>query len=176
MKLIARSIVLFLLFSPGSLLNARSSQNAAPTGIQALGAFLGKWESEGTFAAGQKVTAALECRWSPQKGWLICDQTVTMNGQQSRQLTAYTWNPADGAYSYTTVPGPGGRPATGGIEINGNTWTYLSRSEANGQTTQIRNTNVFTDARTETFKVERSTDGGQTWSPLLQGVAHKIGD
>src|ERR1041384_2661334 len=35
-----------------------------------LGAFVGKWESEGAFTSGQKTSTTLECRWSPQGSYL----------------------------------------------------------------------------------------------------------
>ena len=32
----------------------------------------------GAFASGQKTSTALECRWSPQGSYLVCDQLVNM--------------------------------------------------------------------------------------------------
>ncbi len=145
--------------------------------VKKLGAFLGKWQSEATFAgSNNKITSALECRWSPQGTFLICEQLVKMPDGEHRQLTAYTYNRKDGSYSYTTVSDPGAKPTTGTVQINGYVWVYSSSFEANGKTTQIRTTNEFTNPRTEVFKVESSEDGGATWKTLLQGTTHKTGD
>ena len=140
-----------------------------------LGAFLGKWETEGAFASGQKTSTSLECRWSPQGFYLVCDQVVRMAGDH-RQFTVYSYDSKTGNYSYTTLADPGAKPSTGGITIKGNLWTYESSFEANGKTTMIRTTNEFTDDKTEVFKVASSEDGGAHWKIALEGTARKIGD
>jgi hypothetical protein len=140
-----------------------------------LGAFLGKWKSEGTFADGGKATAALDCRWSPQGAFLVCEQAIKMASGSSRQLTIYSYNAKEGNFSYTTISDPGSRPTSGTLEINGYAWIYSSSFEANGKTTKIRNTNLFPNPSLETFKVESSDDGGSTWKTLIEGSAHKTG-
>ena len=140
-----------------------------------LGAFVGKWETEGAFTSGQKTSTSLECRWSPQGSYLVCDQLVNMGGEH-HQFTVYSYDSKTGNYSYTTLADPGAKPSTGGIVIKGNLWTYDSSFTANGKTTMIRTTNEFTDAKTEVFKVASSEDNGANWKVMLQGVAHKIAD
>jgi hypothetical protein len=140
-----------------------------------LGAFAGKWETEGTFTSGQKTSTSLECRWSPQGSYLVCDQLVRMAGEH-RQFTVYSYDSKAGQYSYTTLSDPGAKPTTGAVEIKGNLWTYNSSFEANGKTTLIRTTNEFTDAKTEVFKVATSDDNGMHWKPVLEGIAHKVAD
>jgi hypothetical protein len=141
-----------------------------------LGVFVGKWETEGAFTSGQKTSTTLECRWSPQGSYLVCDQLVNMGGEH-RQFTVYSYDNKTGKYSYVTLADPGAKPTTGGITIKGNLWTYDDSSfTANGKTTMIRTTNEFTDAKTEVFKVATSEDNGLNWKVMLQGVAHKIAD
>lgn len=144
--------------------------------VRKLSAFLGKWRTEGVFANGNKVTSELECRWSPQGQYLICEQQVQMGATQSHQLTVYSYNAKDSAYSYTTFQDSGARPSTGTLEINGYVWVYNSSFERDGKTVQVRNTNRFPNPRTEEFTVESSDDGGATWKPLLQGSAHRTGN
>ena len=142
-----------------------------------LGAFLGKWQTEGQFVGSDnKVETSLECRWSPQRSYLVCEQRIQISGGDHRQLTIYSYNAADNNYAYTTLADPGARPTSGRLEIKANIWTYASSFEANGRVTHIRTTNEFTDPRTEVFKVESSDDGGATWKTMLQGSAHKTGD
>jgi hypothetical protein len=145
-------------------------------GAKKLGALLGKWQSQGTFAGGDKVSASLECRWSPQGAFLICEQIVKMGAGETRQLTVYSYNSKDNTYSYTTIADPGAKPTSGAVDIKGNVWTYNFSYEANGKTVQIHNTNEFTDPKTEMFKVESSDDGGAHWKTMLDGKATKIGD
>src|SRR5262245_23578903 len=142
---------------------------------QKLGAFVGKWATEGSFVGtDNKISSTLECRWSPQGIFLVCDQLVKLPGGDHHQFTAYSYG-KDG-YSYTTIADPGAKPSSGKIEIQGNVWTYSSSFENNGKTVQIRTTNEFTDPRTEVFKTQTSEDGGATWKTVLQGTAHKVGD
>jgi len=156
------------------LCSLASAQADDPT--KKLGAFVGKWKTEGAFTGSDnKVTSILECRWSPQGVFLICDQAVSMAGAIHHQLTAYSYNSKDGNYSYTTIADPGAKPTSGTVEIKGNVWTYTSTFENNGKVTQIRTTNEFTDPATEVFMVESSSDGGATWKAVLQGVARKTG-
>ena len=140
-----------------------------------LGAFVGKWETEGTLATGQKTSSTLECRWSPQGVYLVCDQLVRVAGEH-RQFTVYSYDSKAGTYSYTTLADPGAKPTNGTVALKGNLWTYESSFEANGKTTMIRTTNEFTDAKTEVFKVATSEDGGAHWKTMLEGTARKVGD
>lgn len=158
---------------PAKTARAEDEKSEDPT--KKLGAFLGKWETEGTFASGQKTSTSLECRWSPQGAYLVCDQVVRMAGEH-RQFTVYSYNSKDGSYSYTTLADPGAKPSTGEIKIEGNLWTYDSSFSAGGKTTLIRTTNEFLDAKTEVFKVASSDDGGAHWKTVLEGRARKVGE
>lgn len=180
-----------MIFAAGVHLNALQPNAASPASPQPkpaqaapaptedptkkLGAFVGKWETEGAFTSGQKTNTSLECRWSPQGSYLVCDQLVNMGGEH-HQFTVYSYDSKTGNYSYTTLSDPGAKPSTGGIVIKGNLWTYDSSFTANGKTTMIRTTNEFTDAKTEVFKVVSSEDNGAHWKTVLEGTAHKIAD
>ncbi|HET9838474.1 MAG TPA: hypothetical protein VFR84_09585 [Candidatus Angelobacter sp.] len=141
-----------------------------------LGAFVGKWKTEGAFANGQKTSTTLECRWSPMGAFLVCEQIVNMGGGEHRQFTVYSYDATGGTYSYTTLADPGAKPTSGAVEIKGNLWTYNSSFENQGKKTLIRTTNEFTNPKTEIFKVMTSDDGGLTWKMALEGKATKVGD
>jgi len=158
--------------------SAQATPASAPADdlTKKLGAFLGKWETEGAFAGGQKTATTLECRWSPMGSFLVCDQLVNFGGAEHRQFTVYSYDAKAGTYSYTTLSDTGAKPTSGAIEIKGNLWTYNSSFEAQGKKTLIVTTNEFTDPKTEVFKVKTSEDNGVTWKIALEGKAQKIGD
>jgi uncharacterized protein YxeA len=159
---------------------------AAPTGgsqsedpTKKLGTFVGKWKTEGTFTpSGQKTSTSLECRWSPQGSYLVCDQLVNLDTiGDHRQFTVYSYDSKSGNYSYVTLADPGAKPTTGGITIKGNLWIYDDSSfNTNGKTTLVRVTNEFTDPKTEVFNVTSSEDNGANWKVVLQGIARKVAD
>lgn len=141
-----------------------------------LGAFLGKWKTEGAFTNGGKTSTTLECRWSPMGTFLVCDQLVNLGGAEHQQFTVYSYDAKAGTYSYTTLSDPGAKPTSGAVEIKGNLWTYNSSYENQGKKTLIVTTNEFTDPKTEIFKVKTSDDSGVTWKTMLEGKATKVGD
>lgn len=159
--------------APAAKAPADAAKPEDPT--KKLGAYLGKWETEGAFATGQKTSSSLECRWSPQGAYLVCDQLVRIAGEH-KQFTVYSYNSKDGNYSYTTLADPGAKPSTGAVKIEGNLWTYDSSFDAGGKTTLIRTTNEFLDPKTEVFKVASSDDGGAHWKTVLEGKARKVAD
>jgi len=167
---------LLLIFMAMTTLCGSQAATGPDEATKKLGAFLGKWKTEGAFANGQKTSTTLECRWSPMGEFLVCEQIVNMGGGEHRQFTVYSYDAKAGTYSYTTLADPGAKPTSGAVEIKGNLWTYNSSFENQGKKTLIRTTNEFTDPKTEIFKVMTSGDGGLTWKPALEGKATKVGD
>lgn len=164
---------LLLILIAGFCTVPASAQASDP--VKSLGSYFGKWEVEGTRGT-EKIVSQIECRWSPQGVYLVCDQKIKTSAGEHRQLTVYTYNPKESNYSYVTISEPGAKPTSGKLEIKGNVWTYPFSYESNGKTIQVRTINEFPDARSETFKTESSEDGGATWKTMLEGKAHKVGD
>jgi uncharacterized protein DUF1579 len=144
--------------------------------LKKLSAFLGKWQSEGTFDNGTKARSELECRWSPQSRYLVCEQDVNLSSGHSHQLTIYGYDGKNGKYTYATFPDNGARPITGTLENKGNFWAYDADVADSSKPTRVRTTNEFTTPKTEVFKVYVSDDHGATWKTMLQGTAHKLAD
>ena len=95
-----------------------AAQKPADNPVKKLGAFLGKWQTEGTFSNGGKVHSELECRWSPQHEYLICEQQVTMGAAVNRQLTVYRY--AAGDTGKEVRPGAQASPPASGSSIRRN--------------------------------------------------------
>src|SRR5947209_8318248 len=165
----------FALLFLGTMYSAQAIQQPDEP-ARKLGAFLGKWKTEGAFTNGPRTSTTLECRWSPMGSYLVCDQLVNMGGTEHRQFTVYSYDSKSGHYSYTTLADPGAKPTSGTVEIKGNLWTYDSSFTNQGKTTQIRTTNEFVDPKTEIFKVVTSEDGGAHWKTMLEGRAEKMAE
>lgn len=171
-----RTVKLLAFFAIMSAFCAAQAAQPTDDATKKLGAFVGKWKTEGAFTNGTKTSTTLECRWSPMGNFLVCEQLVNLGGDQHRQFTVYSYDSKAGTYSYATLSDPGAKPTSGEVEIKGNLWTYNSSFEAQGKKTLIRTTNEFTDPKTEIFKVMSSNDGGVTWKLVLEGKAQKVGE
>lgn len=162
-----------------TLAPAQTNSTDEHAATQKLGVFVGKWHSEGAFldspfSKAGKVTSNIDCGWSPQGNFLICEQLITDSSGQHTQLSVFSYNSKDGNYAISSMAGPGKEPWNGTLIINGNIWTYPGGYEANGKKVQIRTINDFSVPGVESFKTEFSDDGGAHWILTLQGTAHKI--
>jgi hypothetical protein len=146
-----------------------------------LGVFVGKWQSEGNFfetgySRAGHVTSQVNCRWSPQGNFLVCEQQITDNEGQHTQLSIYSYSSKDGNYTISSMAGPGTQPWNGTMNISGNIWTYPGGFEAKGKKVEIRTINDFSTSGVEQFKSEYSDDGGVHWTIMLQGTARRIAE
>lgn len=177
----SRKLIFSLLLVSVAVLALGVVQTPTPddqSATQKLGVFVGKWQSEGAFldspySKAGKVTSDIDCNWSPQRNFLICEQLITDSGGKHTQLSIFSYNSKDGNYTISSMAGPGKQPWNGTLQINGNVWIYPGGYEANGKKIQIRTTNDFSVPGIETFKTEFSDDGGVHWIVTLQGTAHK---
>jgi hypothetical protein len=174
-------IILIFVFGIGirgfTAVQAGSVDEQAAT--KKLGVFVGKWHSEGAFfdtpfSKAGKVTSNIDCSWSPQGNFLICEQLITDSSGKHTQLSIFSYNSKDGNYTISSMAGPGKQPWNGTVIINGNIWTYPGGYEGNGKKVEIRTINDFSVPGTESFKTEFSDDGGAHWIVTLQGAAHKV--
>lgn len=172
-------LILVLGVSIQALSLPQTSATDEQTATRKLGVFVGKWHSEGAFldspfSKAGKVTSDIDCGWSPQGNFLICEQLITDSTGKHTQLSVFSYNSKDGNYTISSMAGPGKEPWNGTLLISGNIWTYPGGYEANGKKVQIRTINDFSVPGVESFKTEFSDDGGAHWIVTLQGTAHKI--
>jgi hypothetical protein len=166
----------FVLVAFGGIANSADDQDAA----KKLGVLVGKWESEATvsesrFSHADKLSSSMECRWSPQSDFLICEQLITDSSGKHTQLSIYSYNAKKTNYIISTVTGPGNEPMNGTVMIKGNIWTYPGSYEPLiGKKTLVRTINDFSVSGTDSFKTEFSDDDGAHWTVTLQGKGHKI--
>jgi hypothetical protein len=166
MKLIA----LALLFAAG----APQTASAAP--LDELNRFVGTWQSQGTFVespyhAAGAATATTTCAWSVDGAFMICQQSVTINGTHDNELGIYTYDPATSAYRFYAV-----RPSqttSETIAIAGNTITYPFSFDDNGKAVTIRTVNIWQGSDLYNWRTEYSADGGATWTLMASGTSQR---
>ncbi|HEV3316272.1 MAG TPA: hypothetical protein VG488_04855 [Candidatus Angelobacter sp.] len=176
-------VCLFVMVALTCGARATGQAGAGPSDIQEatkkLGVFVGKWESTGAFSdtkfsQAHKISSSIDCRWSPLGNFLMCEQSITDGTEKLIQLSIYSYNSKDGNYTISSMSGPGQQPFNGTVIIKGSLWTYPGGFERDGKKIEIRTTNDFSVAGTETFKTEFSEDGGAHWTTMLQGTSRKI--
>lgn len=142
-----------------------------------LGAYIGHWSSTGTFyetkfSKPHKVSSDLNCNWSPQGNYMVCEQLISDDEGKHTQLTIYTPNPNDSDFTFYTVNTPGQKPYTGSLKINGNTWTYGPAAGTPPTYPLFRTTNIVKDGEV-TYKVEFADEPGH-WTLMSDGGSHRI--
>jgi hypothetical protein len=167
LRTLALSLVLIL------LCGAAVAQKSAADPTKKLGAFLGTWHTEGVMGSGGKITSTLDCRWSPQGNFLVCEQDVKLPTDEHHQLSVYSYSTADKVFFCTTFADPGHGPNSTRLEIDGNKWTYTGGFEVGGKRVLYRTTNEFSPKGTYTFKAEQSNDNGAHWGIAVQGTGRK---
>lgn len=153
---------------------AVAQQPAAST--QPLSAFLGHWDGGGSFyetklSKPAKVTSSGDCDWSPQRRYLICEQTIHDGKGEHNQLNVFNATGKAGEFDYQTFQ-DGGTPHGSTMTIEGNVWTFQNTFSADGVQTTVKTTNTFNGDK-EVFRVEYSQDSGTHWTTMLDGELHR---
>ncbi len=140
-----------------------------------LSVLVGHWEGGGTFqktamSEAGEVSSSLDCAWSPQGRYLICEQLVKMPKNSVVQLATYA--PVEGETFRFYRLADTGEAHTGKVTIHGATWTFDDNfTNGDGKKTEVRTTNQFTGDE-EVFKTEFSVEGGP-WTTMLEGKMHR---
>lgn len=115
------------------------------------------WNYNGTWKVSipGKPTDTLINHCSRTGLFFSCEQNV--NGNPGA-LVVFVPIDAEGHYRTNPITKDGTAIGPGDVEIKGNHWTYLGKSEANGKATWYRTTNDFSDDSHIHFEQAQSTD------------------
>jgi hypothetical protein len=143
---------------------------------QPLSVFLGHWDGGGTFyetklSKPDKVTSSGDCDWSPQRRYLICEQTIHDGKGTHSQLNVFNATGKAGEFAYQTFQ-DGGTPHGSTLTIEGNVWAFQNTFSSDGVQTTVKTTNTFNGDK-EDFRVEYSQDNGSHWTTMLEGELHR---
>jgi hypothetical protein len=146
-------------------------------GAPADPAFTPLWPYEGTWqvtrsgaAAGQKPDELVnQCALVGK--YFACQQTI--NGKAGGLLVIVPTGQAGRYYTQTIMP-EGRATGRDDLEISGTKWTYTSRRQQGGKTTQYRTINNFIGKDHIHFERAESTDGKQ-WTTTDSGDERRAG-
>lgn len=150
-----------------------------PAGLDALGAYLGVWEGKGAakdtaYSKAGNSSATTNCNWSPNHGYLVCDQTVhTPEGTTQNDLSIYTYNEKSQSYAFFGLSRNQDRARTPKLVIEGNRWTYSGGFDDGAKHIQFRTVNNFTSPTTVTYRAEYSDDGVH-WTTMSEGTSTRV--
>ncbi|MGB8910036.1 MAG: DUF1579 family protein [Candidatus Cybelea sp.] len=147
---------------------------AAP--LDELDRFAGTWQSSGTFVDGPyskagTTTATTTCAWSTGRAFMICQQSVSMDGKMTYGLGVYTYDETASAYRFYNVQT--GQTTSSTITVAGNTITYPFSFTDNGKNVAIRTLNVWDSPSVYRWRSEYSTDGGMNWKLMGSGSSQR---
>jgi hypothetical protein len=156
-------IALTAIVATGAVRVFAVAQTTAPSPGNPVAAFLGHWQGGGTFfytklSKAGKVESKGDCKWSPQKRYMICEHTITDSRGTRGQLTVFAAKVKPDEVRYATL-NDADAPSSGIAFVHDNVWTFSSENTRDGVTTTIRTTNTF-ESDKELFRVEYSEDHG----------------
>lgn len=149
---------------------------AKAAGVDELERFLGTWSSPGTlydtpYSKAGTATATTTCAWSLDRVFMICQQSIALNGKPNHALSIYTYDAMKNQYRFFNVRPDGGDGSV--ISVAGDTVTYTNSFTDKGKQVTIRTLNVWESPTLYRWRTEYTTDSGKTWTLMASGTAQK---
>ena len=154
--------------SPAPAHSSLSLARGAAQGVEALGAIVGVWQSDTT----DGNSALSSCAWTPQRGAVLCEQTITTPGGERHALNLFTFNSTTGSYSFYVLGQPGDPMRPVALAIKGKIWIYGGQAPGpDGRT--YRTVNDFSAPGSYTWRQE-SSSGGEQWTAGAHGQSRRV--
>ena len=159
-----------------TLLASFAPAGAGAAGLDELNRFAGTWDAPGTLLTTPYSTAAHAdavntCGWSQDHIFMICQQSLAIDGKPSHVISIYTYDETANAYHFFNVHRNGAASTT--IAVAGDTITYTDSFKDKGKNVTIRTLNVWENPDRYRWRTEYSTDGGATWSLMASGISQR---
>jgi hypothetical protein len=178
--MIKKTILTAILCMGCSVVSGVVTARPVPTeaaAIDQLGAFLGHWRTTGEMRetnyskARKKSDDEMTCQWTPNHGFLICDQLIHKPQGVENELSIYTYDEKDHSYAFFGVGREDKEARTTKLTIQHRVWTYSDESVEGGKHVQFRTVNRFVSPKEVTWRSEYSEDGSH-W--ILMGEGRDI--
>lgn len=157
-----------VLMSSSAIAHRSPRLTATIEDARALGAIVGRWQSDTTGG----TSALSDCAWTPQRGAVICEQTITSPAGVRRALDLYTFDSTAHKFAFYVLGKPGDTMQPIDFAVDGTTWTYGGRVRApNGN--YNRTINDFSAGESYTWRAESSPDG-ERWTAIAHGRSVRV--
>jgi hypothetical protein len=170
---------LVLAMAGALLMGAAAPEAAVPPdpALALLDRLAGTWDSPGTFvdsaySKAGTARATTTCAWSDDRFFLICQQSVVMNGKPAHDVAIYTYDPAAKTYRFYNVgvASSSGTP----IGVTKDAITYSGSFTDGDKHVLTRTSNVWSSPQRYAWRSEYSLDGGTSWTLMASGIATRI--
>lgn len=144
---------------------------------QRLAYFVGDWTQEGEmkaspFGPAGKVTGTDHNEWFPGNFFILMHSEMKgpMGTDKSLEIAGY--NTEEKQYTFYSIDSMGiGDSAKG--TVDGDTWTWTGESKMGGKVIKSKFVIKEVSPTVYNYKFDMSTDGGSTWTNVMEGKATK---
>jgi hypothetical protein len=150
----------------------------ATSELSKLDVWAGHWKTQGdsmdsAFSSAGKLSSDMTCAWSPNHGYMLCDQLIDASNGKMNSLSVYTYSDTEKAIKFYGIE-KDGKPRSTAVTVKDTLWTYMGSFESNGKKIDIRTMNIFVSADKVLWHTEFSDDGGQHWALMNQGSNARV--
>lgn len=133
---------------------------------------------ETAYSHAASVSFDADCSWMPNRGYMVCDYLSASvdpaEGKPANHLTIFTYNDKDKAYKHLGIS-KDYKTLEEVTAIDGNLWHYTYELTGDkGEKLQCRDEYEFVSPEKQTTRFEISSDGGQHWTLVSEGVGTKV--
>lgn len=158
---------------------AATPQQVSPQ-LQKLDIAAGQWVFHGKSLATPHSKAGTwtwheDCRWSPDRLYLLCTFDNTWSGQSVKSLVVDTWNSHDKSYWHYemfSAGASGKHPFSSRMTIHGNVWVEHGSESGTGDKTRERIVYTYASPTRVAVEIEISKDGSH-WTTVDKGEGVK---
>lgn len=181
-RMLAGSIVSVLAL--GLMAGAASADPAtAPDPRDKINIWEGHWKiqsqrKETVYSHAASVSFDADCSWMPNRGYMVCDYLSggidPAEGKPANHLTIFAYNDKDKAYKHLGIS-KDYKTLEEVTTIEGSLWQYTYELAGDkGEKLQCRDEYEFISPEKQTSRFEISSDGGQHWTLVSEGVGIKV--
>jgi hypothetical protein len=139
-----------------------------PEGAKALGAIVGVWQSDTT----NGVSALSNCVWTPERGAVLCEQTIQSQTGEARALNLFTFDATSRRYVLYVVSHLGDPVEPVSLAIEGALWIYGGKGGDTDGTIH-RTVNDFSSTGVYYWRQE-SSKNGKDWTVGAHGQSKRL--